>query len=194
MPKFNFMPLHRLYEFYSGGALSRTVVVAEVNLPSGVGPGMFDVDVVDVGNVLQVTVEWPAYLLQPLVFNAQWLDGTGDGTLHRTSSRIASSQKSSQDLQREFGEPAVKSIARIPLLRQVEQNIVSWKYAKLGFLDKSPAAVKANGLAIQVLMLAVEDFATAVLPSSAVSDFAAVVTPTETPNSEDVEGSALTGV
>ena len=69
---------------------------------------MFEFDIMDEGNALEVVVQWPQYLQQPLVFNSQWLDSTADGTVHRKSPRIIYSQKAPQDMQREFCEPTIK--------------------------------------------------------------------------------------
>ena len=191
MPQFSFMPLNRQYSYISSGVLSRTMVVVEVNLPSGVGPGMFDVAVVSGGAVLEITVEWPEYLLDPLMFNAQWLSGSGDGSLHHTSARITSSQKAAQDVQRSFGSTNVKSTARIALVQQVDEDVVNIGITQLGFVDDKKVDVKANGLALVVKMIAVEDFTVEMANKKKVSSF----TPVKTRSRKEVtDGAAGSGV
>ncbi len=153
MSNFSFMPLHRVYSYPSGGQVSRTVIVVEINLPSGVGPEMFDMSVVDGGSVLEVEVEWPSYLLDRLKFNGKWLEGTGNETLGVTDSRIASATRHAQDNIREYGKREVRSSARIVLPRKVEEKVEGMKVNQLGFIDPKNVPVKSNGLALLVRLL-----------------------------------------
>ena len=68
---------------------------------------------------------------------------------------------------------------------------MNWKYAKLGFLEQSHENVKANGLAIQVMMLAVEYFTVAILPVTPTSSFTAVASNQEHLNKNSVRGSVF---
>lgn len=169
--KFSFIPIHRLYTFESGGVPTRTYVMAEINLPSGVKPENCWVEVVDGGMVLQLTVEWPEYMSNPVTFNASWLK---QSDLLLQSSRITSSWKNVQDLRRQFGEVTLKSTARITIPRKVYEDISNLEIAKLGFVDSSTGDFKANGLALQVHLLAVEDFSMKILPEVATSHFTIV--------------------
>lgn len=54
------------------------MVVVEINLPSGVGPVMYEVNIVSGGSMLELTCLWPAYLLDPLLFKGKWMAGTGE--------------------------------------------------------------------------------------------------------------------
>ena len=168
---FTFLPLHRVYTFESGGIPTRTSVMVEVNLPSGIKSDKFWVEVVDCGMILQVTVEWPDYMLDPAIFNASWLK---QSDLLLQSSRITSSSKSVQDIRRRFGGIAVKSTAHISLPRKVDEDISSLQMTKLGFRDSTECELKANGLAIQVQLLAVEELSMKHLPHATSSSFTIV--------------------
>lgn len=56
VPQFEFVPLHHCYAYATGTIPSRTNVVAEVNLPSGVRPSQFKVLIAPGGEVLELTV------------------------------------------------------------------------------------------------------------------------------------------
>ncbi len=181
MPKFSFVPLHRVYSYPSGGQVSRTVIVVEINLPSGVGPKMFDVSVVDGGSVLEVEVEveWPSYLLDLLKFNGKWLEGTGDGTLGVTDSRIASATRHAQDIIREYGKREVRSSVRIVLPRKVEEKVENMKVNQLGFIDPKNVLVKSNELPLLLRLLVHEEMPITLLNVPEDSGFAVVKTPSE---------------
>lgn len=177
--RFTFVPIHRVYFYCSGGFRTRTVVIVEINLPSGVMEGMFNVEVAQGGNVLQLTVSWPTYMLDPKKFNASWLS---ESALLLQSSRLTASQKSIQDIQRSFGNANVKSTARIILPHRVDEDISNLSVGKLGFLDSSQSQVKANGLALQVKLLAVEEFSMKIHAQSEQSGFT-IVQPLQSRNS-----------
>ncbi len=153
--QFHFVPLHRIYQYNSGGLPARTIVVAEVNLPSGVGPGMYWMKVVESGTVLEITVEWPEYLLNPLIFNATEIS---DSPLLLQSSHIAASQKSAQDIMRDYGNAHVKSKAKLILPCKVEEGIEFLKEYALGFEDNSEVAVKAKWFGYKGEISSVEEF------------------------------------
>ena len=69
MSKFSFVALHRMYMYPSGGDVSRTVIVLEINLPSGVGPETYEVKVTEGGSFVRLECRWPDYLLNPKKFN-----------------------------------------------------------------------------------------------------------------------------
>ena len=181
MPKFSFMPLYRIYSYPSSGRVSRTVVVVEINLPSGVRPGMYEVTVTDSGAVLQLECEHPAYLLDPIVFNGKWLPVTGDSSLDLNHSRITHSTKNAQDTIREYGSKRVKLTARIILPESVEDNVESIHTSCLGFVDPSEVSVKANGLALQVRLLAEEEIPFSLFDEPSKSTFEEVKPAAATP-------------
>ena len=150
MSKFSFMPLHRMYMYPSGGDVSRTVIVLEINLPSGVGPEMYEVKVTEGGGSVRLECRWPDYLLNPKKFNGKWLGETGDSTLGFNDARLTHSLRHAQNTVREYGDRFVKSTAIFILPQPVEEKVESMSVVPLGFLDESEVAVKANGLALQV--------------------------------------------
>ena len=193
MSKFSFMPINRIYSYPSGGAVSRTIVVVEINLPAGVGPKMWEVRVTDGGAVLELDCEWPDYMLNPMKFNGKWLEGTGDGSMGRNDSRLTHSMKQAQDIVREYGDRVVKSTARFILPFVVEEAVESIATVPLGFLDSTNATVKANGCALKVRMLAVEDIPIALYTKSGPVGFNVVKPPTESVATA-APGSALEGL
>ena len=157
MPKFSCMPLYRTYSHPSSGRISNTVVVVEIRPPSGIEPGMYDVTVADSGAVLQLECENPANLLDPIVFDGKWLPVTGDSSLDLNHSRITHSRKNAQDAIREYGSRRIKSTVHIILPESVKDDVESIHTSCLGFDDPSEMSVKANGLALQVRLLAEEE-------------------------------------
>ena len=193
MSKFSFMPMNRMYCYPSGGTVSRTVVVAEINLPPGVGPKMWEVRVSDGGAVLELDCEWPDYMLNPTKFNGKWLSGTGDGSMGPNDSSLTHSMKNAQDIVKEYGERAVKSTARLILPVSVEESVESIETIPLGFLDPNDAPVKANGCALKVRMLAQEEIPITLYNTRGSAGFDAVKPPAAT-IAATAPGSALSGL
>ena len=187
--QFTFLPLYRVYSFDSGSTPTRTYIMVEVNLPSGVKSDKIWVEVVNNGMELRVTVGWPEYMLDPVKFNGAWL---AKSELLLQSSRITSSFKSVQDIRREFGDAAVNSIAHIPLPRKVDDDISSLQISKLGFFDNSSSSLKANGMALQVQLLASEEFSMKLLPSVKSPGFTVVQDEVNTP--QTVSPSAISSI
>ena len=160
IPKFTFVPFNRTYTYATGTVPSRTIVVAEVNLPAGVRPEMCELSIGAGGEVLELVCEWPSYMLNPREFNGKWLEGTGDGTLRATESRITSAQQACQETIREFGSRKVKSTARIILPCSVTEDMDKVQTYRLGFEDvvAKEGELRSNGCALQVHMLAIEEF------------------------------------
>ena len=158
MPKFSFMPLHRIYSYPSGGEVSRTIIVLEINLPSGVGPGMYEVKVNEGGGAVRLECRWPEYLLNPKKFNGKWMKGTGDGTIGSNDARLTHSLRHAQNTVREYGDRSVKSSAVFVLPQIVEEKVESMSVVPLGFLDENDVTVKANGLALQIRLIVIEEF------------------------------------
>ena len=63
-----------VYLYLDGGFPAGTIRIVEINLLSGVGPGMFKVEKVDEGTVLQLEVYWPRYLVEPRTLNGKYLN------------------------------------------------------------------------------------------------------------------------
>ena len=68
----------------------------------------------------------------------------------------------------------VKSSARIILPRKVDEDVTNLKVEKLSFLYNADTTLKANVLALQVQMLAVEEFSMKLLPHTETSGFKVV--------------------
>ena len=181
LPKFTFVPFSRTYTYATGTVPSRTIVVAEVNLPTGVRPEMCDLSIVAGGEVLQLICEWPSYMLNPKEFNAKWLHGTGDGSLRATESRITSAQQACQETIRAYGSRKVKSTAKIILPRSVTEDMDKVKTHRLGFEDEvaKEGELKSNGCALQIHMLAVEEFPPDLFATSSATQFEKVKRPAE---------------
>ena len=155
-------------------------MVAEINLPSGVRPKMCELSVSEGGDVLELTCEWPSYLSNPREFSGKWLPNTGDGSLRPGESRIVAAQQKVQENIREYGARVVKSTARIVLPREVSDDMNNVKVYHLGFEDQlaKEGEHKANGCALQVCMLAVEDFPSDLFADSTSIQFERVKRPT----------------
>ena len=65
---------HRVYLYLDGGFPAGTIRIVEINLLSGVGPGMFKVEKVDEGTVFQLEVYWPQYFVEPRTLNGKHLN------------------------------------------------------------------------------------------------------------------------
>ena len=133
-------------------------------------------------------------MLDTLMVNSQWLDGTGDGTVHRTSSRITSSQRSIQSFQRDFGSVELRSVAHISLPRRVDESVMSMSVVPLGFADhRKEATVKANGMLLYVRMLGKEEFTHKMVSNNKRKEFTALQS-TRSTNFQNIEGSNLEGL
>ena len=141
---FDFRPIHRLYTYTDGGVPARTIVVLEVNLPSGVNTKIFDSKVDDDGSSLQIEYERLRYMTEPRVFNAIWLSPTRDGSLRLTDSKMTQSQISVQDIKRRNNLTTMKSTCRFMLPCTVERSVGSVKVSKLAFMDNEDTIVKTN--------------------------------------------------
>lgn len=102
------------------------------------------------------------------------------GSLGPNDSRLTHSMKHAQETIREFGSQMVKSSARIILPRHVEEKLESMAVTPLGFVDAKYVTVKANGLAIQVRIFAVEDISINLFSSQISTSFESVKPPTKT--------------
>ena len=160
--EFNFLPLHRVYSFDSGSEPKRTYIVVELNLPSGVQLDDMWVEVDEDCACLQIKVVLPDYMLNALKFN-ELKPEKSEMLLH--SSRLISCSKSALDIRRKFVGIRVKATARILLPRKVDEDISDLKVTKSGCVEKSPSATKANGLALEVQLLAMEEFSIKILPN-----------------------------
>ena len=96
------------------------------------------------------------------------------------NSRCTNAIRNAQDTIREFGTRNITSTATFFLPQKVEENALSTVIDKLGFLDNTEATVKANGLAIQVQMLAIEDIPSSLFEKTKPTGFEAVKVPTPT--------------
>ena len=192
-PKFSFMPMYRMYDYPSGGDVARKVIVLEINLPSGVGPNMYEVRVKDGGTIVELECKWPEYMLNPKKFNGKWLSGTGDGSVGPNDARLTHSVRHAQDTVREFGHKSVKSIARFFLSQCVEEKVESISVVPLGFLDDNDVPVKANGLAVQIRLLACEEIPISLYSTNEPSSFEAVKQPPTT-MATNAPGSGLSGL
>ena len=174
VPQFDFRPIHRMYTYTSGGTPARTVIVLEVNLPSGVSAEMISIKVNDEGNAVLMGVKWPRYMLEPILFNASWLSASGDGSLRETDSKMTQSQMGVQRIMRSYGTRSVESSARFKLPCTVERRAGSVNIKTLAFIHENDGGGKPNGYAVQVEMIAVEDLSYDIFGKSVGTQFVVV--------------------
>ena len=148
MSQFDFRPIHRMYSYIDGSIPARTIIVLEINLPSGIKADMVDVKIDEDGNSVRLELQWPQYMLSQRLFNLQWVKPLGDGSLRMKDSKMAQSQSSVQNLIRSYGTQQVKSTSRFKLPRAVETRVGSVQITKLAFIDSDNGSVKSNGFAI----------------------------------------------
>ena len=106
-----------------------------------------------------------------------------ENALRSTDSQIEQSQLSVHSPMREYGNMVEKSTASVVLPFTVRQQIGSNKTNALGSKDPEDLSVKANGLALQVQVTAVDDLPYAVFENQGVTQFESVTL-------EDISGSS----
>jgi len=106
-------PLYLLSRWVEPGTTTKMVSVAIV-LPSGVGAGDFSVRVVDSGQFLELTVQWPAALVDIEVMHRKWLRMIGNGGFQKYHPKYLGFEAALKKL-RERNSDKVESSARIPL-------------------------------------------------------------------------------
>ena len=81
-----------MYSYIDGSIPARTIIELEIDLPSGIKADAVDVKIDEDGNSVRLEVQWPQYMLSPILFNLQWVPPLGDGSLRMTDSKTAQSQ------------------------------------------------------------------------------------------------------
>lgn len=112
-----FIPLYLMSEWQEPRTTLKCLTIAII-LPSGVGPGHFKLQVVEEGECLEVTVDWPSPLTDIPMMHKKWF-GNGLSDVHPKILGFESALK----MLRTNRIDAVRSTARIGLPFTVQPNL-----------------------------------------------------------------------
>lgn len=156
-PSKSFMPLALVSEWEEALTTTPMISVAII-LPSGVGVGDFMLRVIEDGDVLELTVKWPAPMVDIELMHVKWLKNGEDGKpistdITRHHPKILGFQKKLRMVRQHF-ENTPESIARFGLPFTVQSHInaqynLGWAsnatrmvYVDLRSVNNNYAAVK----------------------------------------------------
>ena len=123
----SFMPLHLCASWEEPVTTLQRVSMAII-LPSGVEPQKVTVRVIEVGKQIELTVQWPQWLVRVDRMHRKWLTKE-DKKLEHYHPEILGFEKALKEHRARMGENVI-SIAKLPLPFPVESHILEKHFVK----------------------------------------------------------------
>ncbi|MEM6687231.1 MAG: hypothetical protein AAF617_15725 [Bacteroidota bacterium] len=135
-----FVPLYLISQWQEPVTTTKRVTVAII-LPSGVGVGAFKVRVIEEGDVLELTVNWPKPLVDIEFMHRKWMSQDEGKLVTSVSPKLLGFEKTLRQMRNNRSE-TVSSVARIGLPITVQSHIeskynIAWKddHSRMVYVD-----------------------------------------------------------